>query len=64
MSQTCPNCGNTLSCSCQSRTASDGRQMCSSCITAYETQLQLAKQQTASGFTWVNGNLINNNTSQ
>ena len=32
----CQNCGSRLSCGCQKRTASDGKQCCSKCITAYE----------------------------
>jgi transcription elongation factor Elf1 len=39
MSQ-CANCGNQLSCGCQRRTASNGTQVCSSCLSAYETSLQ------------------------
>lgn len=33
---TCPNCKKTLSCGCQKRTASDGKQVCSSCIKSYQ----------------------------
>jgi len=36
----CPNCSTTLSCGCQKRTASDGKQVCSSCIQAYESKLK------------------------
>lgn len=32
----CPNCGKSLSCGCQKRVASDGKQVCTSCIGAYE----------------------------
>lgn len=35
----CTNCGAKLSCGCQKRTASDGRAVCGSCITAYEANL-------------------------
>jgi transcription elongation factor Elf1 len=35
----CPNCNATLSCGCQKRTASDGKQVCSSCIDIYERML-------------------------
>jgi DNA-directed RNA polymerase subunit M/transcription elongation factor TFIIS len=35
----CPNCNSALSCSCQKRTASDGKQVCSSCLPAYEKTL-------------------------
>jgi len=32
----CPNCNTALSCGCQKRVASDGKQVCSSCLNAYE----------------------------
>ena len=35
----CQNCGSRLSCGCQKRTASDGKQCCSKCITAYQNKL-------------------------
>ena len=35
----CTNCGNTLSCGCQKRTASDGKAVCTNCITKYENKL-------------------------
>lgn len=39
----CSNCGKALSCGCQRRTASDKRQVCSSCIAAYEAKLKQGK---------------------
>lgn len=42
----CSNCNAALSCGCQKRTASDGAQVCSSCIDAYEAKLAAAKNQT------------------
>lgn len=39
----CPNCNNKLSCGCQKRTASDGKVVCSNCLTAYENKLKAAK---------------------
>jgi len=36
----CPNCKNQLSCGCQRRTASDGKQVCSNCLGQYEAQLK------------------------
>ena len=36
----CSNCGTKLSCGCQQRTASDGKSVCSTCITAYEQSLK------------------------
>lgn len=36
----CPNCNSTLSCGCQKRVASDGKQVCSSCLQAYEAKLK------------------------
>jgi hypothetical protein len=39
----CQNCGNTLSCGCQKRVASDGASVCSSCITSYEVKIKQNK---------------------
>lgn len=36
---TCPNCGSQITCGCQKRVASDGKQACGSCIVTYEQQL-------------------------
>lgn len=36
----CTNCGATLSCGCQRKTASDGKQGCVQCIPAYEQRLK------------------------
>jgi len=33
---TCSNCGRTLSCGCQKKKASDGKQVCANCIGKYE----------------------------
>ena len=33
---TCPNCGRLITCGCQKRTASDGKQVCSACLQQYE----------------------------
>jgi hypothetical protein len=41
----CPNCNAKLSCGCQRRTASDGKQVCSSCSPAYEQKLVEQKKQ-------------------
>jgi hypothetical protein len=40
----CSNCRAALSCGCQKRVASDGKQVCSSCIDAYERKLAEAKK--------------------
>lgn len=45
----CPNCNSKLSCGCQRRTASDGKQVCSKCLAQYEQQLAEKKKQQASG---------------
>jgi hypothetical protein len=37
---TCSNCNKKLGCSCKIRKASDGKQVCTSCITAYEEQIR------------------------
>lgn len=39
----CPNCNNTLSCGCQKRVASDGTQVCTSCIASYEIKIHKPK---------------------
>lgn len=36
----CVNCGAKLSCGCQRKTASDGKQGCVQCIPAYEQGLK------------------------
>jgi hypothetical protein len=36
----CPNCGAVLSCGCQRKSASDGKQGCVQCIPAYEAALK------------------------
>jgi hypothetical protein len=44
----CPNCGNKYGCSCSggsSKTiASDGKEVCSKCITQYETYIALLNE--------------------
>ena len=35
----CPNCNTAISCSCQIRTATDGKQVCSNCISSYEDKI-------------------------
>jgi hypothetical protein len=42
----CPNCGKKLSCGCQKRTASNGRTVCSTCVTKYESTLDTKKAET------------------
>ena len=42
----CTNCGKVLSCGCQRRRASDGKNVCSSCLSQYEATLK-AKRTTA-----------------
>ena len=42
----CPNCKSQLSCSCQLRTASDGKQVCSNCLKTYEANLEAQKTST------------------
>jgi hypothetical protein len=36
----CLNCKKTLSCGCQKRTASDGKSVCSNCLSGYEYSLK------------------------
>lgn len=37
---TCKHCGKRLSCGCQRRKASDGTQVCSTCVASYEAKLK------------------------
>jgi len=49
MAGTCTNCGATLSCGCQRRTASDGTLCCDQCIQTYEQKLVATKVNTPNG---------------
>ena len=40
----CQNCQSKLSCGCQKRIASDGKEVCSSCVTTYENGLTNKKR--------------------
>lgn len=40
MSAICPNCNAKLSCGCQRRSASNGAQGCTNCITSLELSLK------------------------
>ena len=40
---TCANCKTKMSCGCQKRTASDGKAVCSKCVTSYEAGLKQTK---------------------
>lgn len=35
----CPNCDSKLSCGCQKRRASDGKDVCTNCLALYESQI-------------------------
>jgi hypothetical protein len=37
--RTCTNCGSQITCSCQDRVATDGKQAGGNCIVTYEQQL-------------------------
>ena len=43
MAAACSNCNKRLSCGCQRRTASDGKQVCSNCKNTYEAKLKQNK---------------------
>lgn len=43
MSQ-CSNCNKQLSCGCQKRNASNGVQVCTNCLSSYESQIQVTNQ--------------------
>lgn len=40
----CANCGKQLSCGCQKRVASNGKNCCKGCLATYENQLKLIKE--------------------
>ena len=40
----CPNCSAVITCGCQKRVASNGAQVCSSCLQAYEQMLRNQKK--------------------
>jgi hypothetical protein len=42
----CPNCSTKLGCSCKLRKASDGKQVCTHCLTTYEKRLLEANSET------------------
>ncbi len=39
----CPNCKSRLSCGCQKRTANDSKQVCTKCVTKYNSSLENKK---------------------
>lgn len=41
----CSNCGSKLTCGCQKRVATDGRQCCSQCVANYNNSLKKAVPQ-------------------
>lgn len=41
----CPNCTSKITCGCQKRLASDGKYVCSKCISDYEEQLKKLKEE-------------------
>jgi len=43
MSQ-CSNCKQNLSCGCQKRNASNGVQVCTNCLSSYESQIKNVNQ--------------------
>lgn len=38
----CPNCNAQITCGCQKRVASDGKQVCTNCIAIYEKNKTIA----------------------
>ena len=47
MSQ-CSNCNKQLSCGCQRRNASNGVQVCTNCLSSYESKIQIINQPSVS----------------
>jgi hypothetical protein len=40
----CANCGKILSCGCQKRVASNGKNCCKACLSVYELTLMVSKE--------------------
>lgn len=40
----CPNCQSKITCGCQKRTATDGKQTCSNCVAAYNYKLKIQQK--------------------
>jgi len=40
MANTCGHCGTRISCGCQKRTATDGKQVCTKCVVKYNAKLK------------------------
>jgi len=47
MSQ-CSNCNKQLSCGCQRRNASNGVQVCTNCLSSYESKIKIINQPSVS----------------
>lgn len=47
----CPNCNSQLSCGCQKRKASDGKEVCTNCLPFYEANLKSEPVLSADGKT-------------
>lgn len=43
-SKTCPNCGAKITCGCQKRIATDGRQCCSKCVVLLNARILKQKR--------------------
>lgn len=41
----CTNCGSQITCGCQKRTASNGVEVCSSCVLSYEDRLRQQREE-------------------
>jgi hypothetical protein len=39
----CSNCNSAITCGCQKRVASDGKQVCTSCLQAYEEKIKIQR---------------------
>lgn len=37
----CTNCNSKLTCGCQKRVASNGKQVCTTCLAAYEAKIKV-----------------------
>jgi hypothetical protein len=50
----CPNCDSQLSCGCQKRKASDGKEVCTNCASFYEANISTNIHQPSQNQTSIN----------
>lgn len=43
----CPNCDKKLTCGCQKKVASNGKPVCTNCLSSYEAKLKIIQSNSA-----------------